>query len=267
MGRDNHISDKNTNKILFKYVYNLSYNEKAKIIEKEYNKCHFGIKSVFQSVQNKYYGITKKDVEMFIKTCKICKVNKQTIIKKSITPIIEICNRDRYMMDLVDFKQFSEYNNDKKYLFTCVDSHSKFGWNFPIENKTSDCVLRCLRQIFKNFGPPIILHSDNGKEFKNLRVKNLCLEYNIQHVFGKPYKPTTQGQVERFNRTIKHALLKRMVFEDRKDWSVFYDEIIYEYNKKIHRATSKSPFQIFLGTSGYNPVTKINHLSSDNQKK
>ena len=53
------------------------------------------------------------------------------------------------------------------------------------------------------FGFPKTLHSDNGGEFWNKKMENLCKRHKIKFVHSASRNPSTQGQVERNNSTIK----------------------------------------------------------------
>ena len=46
------------------------------------------------------------------------------------------------------------------------------------------------------------MRSDNGSEFKNTRVDDLCDEFGIIHQFSAKYTPQSNGLVERKNRTL-----------------------------------------------------------------
>jgi transposase InsO family protein len=46
------------------------------------------------------------------------------------------------------------------------------------------------------------VRSDNGSEFKNTRIDELCDEYGIRHQFLAKYTPQSNGLVERKNRTL-----------------------------------------------------------------
>jgi transposase InsO family protein len=46
------------------------------------------------------------------------------------------------------------------------------------------------------------VRSDNGSEFKNTRIDELCDEYGIGHQFSAKYTPQSNGLVERKNRTL-----------------------------------------------------------------
>jgi transposase InsO family protein len=46
------------------------------------------------------------------------------------------------------------------------------------------------------------VRSDNGNEFKNIRVDNLCDEFGIRHQFLAKYTPQSNSLVERKNRIL-----------------------------------------------------------------
>jgi transposase InsO family protein len=46
------------------------------------------------------------------------------------------------------------------------------------------------------------VRSDNGSEFKNTRIDELCDEFGIRHQFSAKYTPQSNGLVERKNKTL-----------------------------------------------------------------
>ena len=46
------------------------------------------------------------------------------------------------------------------------------------------------------------VRSDNGSEFKNTRIDELCDEFGIRHQFSAKYTPQSNGLVERKNRIL-----------------------------------------------------------------
>ena len=46
------------------------------------------------------------------------------------------------------------------------------------------------------------VRSDNGSEFRNTRVEELCDDKGIKHEFSTKYTPEQNGLVERKNRTL-----------------------------------------------------------------
>ena len=99
-------------------------------------------------------------------------------------------------------QRYAEANNGYNYIFTFIDSFTKYAWARPAINKTSDTFAKMLKNHFYNEGNRDILHTDNGTEFNNALVNNICRVRGIRHIRGRPYHPQSQGQTERFNGTL-----------------------------------------------------------------
>ncbi|XP_029653924.1 uncharacterized protein LOC115227152 [Octopus sinensis] len=131
--------------------------------------------------------------------------------KPPITPIISKNPRDRYLADLVDLRRYSERNSGYSWVFissiksqilVVIDSFSKFAMVEVATSKNSEEIVNLIGKIFYTNGPPLILHTDNGKEFKNSKMVKFCEDFGTKHVFGRPRAPWVQGQVERYNFSI-----------------------------------------------------------------
>ena len=68
---------------------------------------------------------------------------------------------------------------------------------------------------------------------------------NVHNSFTNKYHPQTNGQVERYNRSIL-AALPRYVTDHPRDWDVYKNELNYEYNWLPHTTTSMEPFDLVL---------------------
>lgn len=82
-------------------------------------------------------------------------------------------------------------------MLVIVDSFSKFCCTIACKKKTEIDVRDAFERIFSIIGPPIILHTDNGKEFRNSLVDSLAEFFNIKLVHGRARCPWVRGQVER----------------------------------------------------------------------
>jgi len=77
----------------------------------------------------------------------------------------------------------------------------------PLIQKRSEEVAYVILDIFTTFGVPSILLSDNGREFANKVVTELCtvwLELKIVH--GKPRHSQSQGLIERASQDVENIL-------------------------------------------------------------
>ena len=74
---------------------------------------------------------------------------------------------------------YSKQNKHIKYLLAVIDVFSKYGWMVPLMNKTGEAVAEAFELIFKQRKPTSIW-LDKGKEFYNLKVKNLFKANEIE---------------------------------------------------------------------------------------
>jgi len=76
-----------------------------------------------------------------------------------------------------------------------------------LKSKTGEKVATDILDIFCIFGAPVILQSDNGREFVNKIIKYLKTMWStLKIVHGKPHHSQSQGSVERANQVIQNIL-------------------------------------------------------------
>ncbi|PRP73424.1 hypothetical protein PROFUN_16716 [Planoprotostelium fungivorum] len=112
-------------------------------------------------------------------------------------------------MDLAGMQNSAEYNDGTNYLLTIIDVFSKYALAIPLQNKQGKTIARALDHIFRikinnEAYKPMILLSDNGKEFIAKEVKQVCTDHGIHQLTSFPYTPL--GIIERFNKTIKQKI-------------------------------------------------------------
>jgi len=94
---------------------------------------------------------------------------------------------------------------ENKYGFVIVDDFIRYTWVFFFSDKSDAFATfkSFVKRIHNEFETTIKkVRSDNGSEFKNTRVDELCDEFGIRHQFSAKYTPQSNGFVERKNRTL-----------------------------------------------------------------
>ena len=103
--------------------------------------------------------------------------------------------------------------------------------------------------------------SDNGSEFGGKKLKHpeehpferMLLEMEIKHRYTRPYRPQTNGKIERFWKTIETDLIEDMVFDSIEHFQEELEQYLYYYNYE-------RPHQ---GINAMNPVQFLKKLSSN----
>jgi transposase InsO family protein len=91
------------------------------------------------------------------------------------------------------------------YCLVIVDDYSRYTWIFFLHRKagTYDIFKKFLIRAENEFDLKVKkVRSDNGSEFNNRRVEELCDEKGMKHEFSSKYTPEQNGLVERKNRTL-----------------------------------------------------------------
>jgi len=130
-----------------------------------------------------------------------------------------------------------------------IDDHSRFLLSVDCHShmRTSKVI-----ELFKTasivHGYPFCVHSDNGTQFTTRYVKGLSelekvlMSLGIKTKHGRPYKPTTQGKVERYHQTLKKFLNKNGPYKSvrglQKDLDKFKD---YYNNVRPHSSADNKP--------------------------
>src|SRR3954449_3902753 len=148
----------------------------------------------------------------------------------------------------------------KLYLFVAIDRTSKFAFVQLVEKANRVTASAFLVGLVE--AVPYKIHTvltDNGIQFRlpprhangptaryTTHMFDLrCREHGIEHRFTKINHPWTNGQVERMNRTIKDATVKRYHYDDhnqlRRHLADFIDA--YNFGRRLKTLKGLTPFE------------------------
>lgn len=83
------------------------------------------------------------------------------------------------------------------------DYFTKWTDAIPIRNKKAITIAqKLIVHVISIFGVPIQIHSDQGQTFESDVFKEICKILGIDKTRTTPYRPQSDGMIERANRTI-----------------------------------------------------------------
>ena len=152
---------------------------------------------------------------------------------------------DRIAMDILDVCEPT--TDGYRYILVIADYFSKWTEAFPIKDKCADTVADVLvDNIILRFGMPLVIHSDQGREFEKGLMKSLCSLLGCVQTRTAPYHLESDGMVERFNRTC--LMMLSMFVNDRRDnWHELLPFVMHAYRMSVHESTGYSPFRLMMG--------------------
>ena len=148
-------------------------------------------------------------------------------------------------MDLLDMSiTFTKWN---RYVLLMVDCFSRRTEACPLPDKTAISVADAFfSNIVCRFGMPSVIHSDQGREFENKVMHELCLLGGSHKTKTTPYHPESDGLVERFNRTLL-MMLAMFAGEHKDDWDDLLPPVMMTYRYSVHESTGFSPYRLMFG--------------------
>ncbi|XP_050293792.1 KRAB-A domain-containing protein 2-like [Anthonomus grandis grandis] len=118
----------------------------------------------------------------------------------------------------------------------------------PLTSKRAEEVAKSLVDIFCIFGAPSILQSNNGREFANHVIEELCTMWSgLKIVHGKPRNSQSQGSVERANQDIQNMLMTWMDDENCTRWSEGLRFVQLMKNRAYHDGIKQAPYAAIFG--------------------
>ena len=187
--------------------------------------------------------------EEFSKQCPECYA-KFFSKKLNKSPKIIVDEGPHYRM-LIDItyldKKLFKNKTDYKYVIDSIDHFSKFYWAFLIRDKTSETVLKKIKNFIAINKKPVIIQTDNGLEFKNQIISDYLKKENIKHVYSRPHHPQTNGCLERYHselhKYMENYLLNIGDFNDKHIEDAL-DEYIRFHNSTVKSSTKFAPDEI-----------------------
>ena len=151
----------------------------------------------------------------------------------------------RVAMDLLYMSVTTTRGN--RYVLVMVDCFTRWTEAFPLPDKTAQSVADAFfNQVVCRFGMPSVIHSDQGREFENKIMQELCLLGGSHKTKTTPYHPESDGMVERFNRTLL-MMLAMFAGKNRDDWDDLLPAVMMAYRSSVHESTGFSPYRLMFG--------------------
>ena len=128
-----------------------------------------------------------------------------------------------------------------------VDCFSLWAEACPLSDKTAISVADAFfSNIVCRFGMASVIYSDQGREFENKVMHELCILGGSHKTKTTPYHPESDGLVERFNRT-PLMMLAMFAGEHKDDWDDFLPPVMMAYRSSVHESTGFSPHRLMFG--------------------
>ena len=140
------------------------------------------------------------------------------------------------------------------FLHTVIDDHSRVAYVEVCPDEKADTAVGVLRRAVAWFaergvGVERVL-SDNGSCYRSFAWRDVCAQLSITHKRTRPYRPQTNGKIERFHRTLGDGWAYARFYNSEAERRAALPSWIHFYNH--HRAHS--------AIGGNPPITRLTNL-------
>ncbi len=143
----------------------------------------------------------------------------------------------------------------KFYQYTMIDEASRERFIYPYMEQSSYSTVDFVKRAITYFGyKPLIIQTDNGAEFTNIKKTKrvhyldiLCKELSIEHKLIRPRTPRHNGKVERSHRNDQERFYNFLKFYSYNDLQLQMKRYLYRSNRIPMQVLGwKSPYEMRL---------------------
>jgi len=141
------------------------------------------------------------------------------------------------------------------YLHTVIDDHSRVAYVEARDDETKETSVDVLRNAVAWFDERgVTVHrvlSDNGGAYRSFLWRDTCGELGITPKRTRPYRPQTNGKIERFHRTLTEGWAFKKFYNSESARLAALPAWVHQYNHhRPHSAIGKAP-----------PITRLTNLA------
>jgi transposase InsO family protein len=131
------------------------------------------------------------------------------------------------------------------FIHTVLDDHSRLVYSEICEDETRETAVLVLRRAAAWFATRGVrierILSDNGSCYRSKLWAAACAELGITHKRTRPYRPQTNGKIERFHRTMAEGWAYRKFYASEQARRAAYPAWLHYYNHhRPHTAIGRS---------------------------
>ena len=192
-------------------------------------------------------------IKNYVATCGACNRNKKPNrhAKVPLTSYQAGAPMERVHLDFLGPLPKTSQGNE--YVLMMVDQFTKWVECVPLPSQTAEVTAHAaVQEFFTRFGCPFQIHTDQGRNFESQLFKAVCELLQIHKSRTTAYRPSANGQVERFNRTLMNAV--RCFVSAQNEWDKFLPQLAGALRSCVNRQTGFTPNMLMLGRETSQPM-------------
>lgn len=224
---------------------------------------HLGIEKTQKRLRESFmwYNMTSQ-AKAYVIACRVCNVNKKacTHSKAGLKSYYAGFPMERVHLDVVGPISMSGSGNI--FVLVIVDQFTKWIDCVALpDQKAERIAYEFFVHFVANFGCPVEIHTDQGRNFDGDLFKAFCELLEITKTRTTPYHPSSNGQVERYNRVLLQ-MVRCYIDNQDMDWDKHLPWLVSALHATEHRQTGFTPNKLMLGREVLKPLDILLGISS-----
>ena len=223
---------------------------------------HFGIEKTCERIRrNFYWPNLKQDVEIHVKSCYACNRSKH-LRRKYCAPLQEHTTgapMEQIHIDIMGPLPMSKRGNTCCLVIVC--QFTKWVEIVSLPDQQAETIARAMvDNLFSRLGCPRVIFSDQGVNFNSQLFHELCERLGIVKKRTTAYRASSNGQVERINRTLGQSIrtaILESTQQNQDDWDDKIPIIAGAIRSTVNRGTGFTPNKLMLGREVYQPLELV----------
>ncbi len=208
---------------------------------------HQGVDRTKARLRERYYWYgMSKSVGQYVQSCSVCNQNKKPN-RKARFPLMSFqagLPMERVHLDFLGPLPRTAQGNE--YVLMMVDQFTKWVECVALASQTAEVTAHAaVTQFFARFGCPYQLQTDRGSNFESQLFTSVCELLHIHKTRTTPYRPSVNGQVERYNRTLMDAI--RCYITNQNEWDLHLPHLAGALRSSVNRHTGFTANRMMLG--------------------
>lgn len=196
----------------------------------------------------KEWPTMRADVEGFIKSCPVCQKVRlgQGSMAAALATTTVTAPFEVLAIDTVGPLPADAYGNE--FIVVIIDCFSRFVELKATKTAKALDAAAALLEVFGRYGAPKMLRSDRGSQFTAAVIGNLLNLAGVGRHLTIPYRPQSNGLVERANKELGRHL-RALVMDQRvaETWSMALPLVQRLLNSTPNRTIGTTPARVMFG--------------------
>ena len=217
---------------------------------------HVGTSKMMSSlIPRVYWKSMMADVNLYVSTCDTCLKAKRAVhTHKTPMTVRDYMPTPMMHLNLDAVGPLPETARKNKHIQVCIDYSTRYVIAYATKDLTAE---NTQYEFYKNVicqqGVPTSVQTDNGTCYTGSKFKKLMNTQKIRHDLSSPYRPQSNGLVERFNASVGTAL-RTFCSQNQRTWDLYIESITFALNNTESQTTGYTPFFLLHGR---NPRTIV----------